>query len=189
MTDDLVTDLEQAVELEGAALRKELPPVLERMTDKDTVNLVREHPAVFGKLVRGLEASDVATFVDEAPDASAAYQDVLWTGLSTLVEDDADLQAKIGVTLTVNFKANDCAMEGHLELDKDARRLSGGAGLASDPDITITGEAKNVVGLITGSVDPIQGFMQGAYKMDGSMAKGTRMAPTIKALAKAIPEA
>ncbi len=189
MTDDIVTDLEHAVELEGEALRTELPPVLERMTEKDTVTLVRDHPDVFGKLVRGLEASDVAAFVEAAPDASAAYQDVLWTGLSTLVEDDPDLQDTIGLTITVNFQATDCPMEGHLELDSDAKRLTGGAGLADDPGLTIKGEAQNVVGLITGSVDPVQGFMQGAYKMDGGLAKGTRLAPTIKALANAIPEA
>lgn len=187
MTRDLVTDLEQAVELEGAELRAELPPLLESMTEKDTVNLVREHPDVFGKLVRGLEDADVATFVDESPEASEAYQDVLWTGLSTLVEDDEALQSKISQTVTVNFQADDCAMEGHLLLDADESSLSGGAGTAVDPDLTISGPAENVVGLITGNVDPVQGFMQGSYEMDGSLATGTRLAPTIKALAGAIP--
>lgn len=187
MTPDLVTDLQTALELEGEELRAELPPILESMSEKDTVNLVREHPAVFGDLVRGLEEADVAAFVDEAPEASEAYQDVLWTGLSTLVEDDPGLQSKINLDVTVNFQADDCAMEGHLLLDSGEGTLDGGAGTAVGPDLTISGPAQNVVGLITGNVDPVQGFMQGSYEMDGSLATGTRLAPTIKALARAIP--
>ncbi len=189
MTDKLIQELETTVELTGQDLRTHLPPVLEGFDEELTATLVREHPEVFGDLVRGLEDADVAAFVEEAPEGAAAYQDVLWTGLGFLVEDSEHLQGKINQTVTVNFQAKDCAMEGHLELDKDARTLAGGHGLQAEPDITISGPAANLVGLITGTVDPVRGFMQGKYKMDGSITKGTRLAPTIKALAGSIPGA
>jgi putative sterol carrier protein len=188
MTDaDAIKQLEKTVELDGEDLRRELPPVLERFDDETTRTLARDHPDVFGDLVRGLEDADVAAFVDESPEASEDYQDVLWTGLATLVEDDEGLQSKINLDVTVNFEADDCAMEGHLLLDSSEGTLSGGAGAAVDPDLTIGGPAGNIVGLVTGDVDPVQGFMQGSYEMDGSLSTGTRLAPVIKALAKAIP--
>lgn len=189
MTDKRIQELERTVELTGEELRAHLPPVLAGFDEELTATLVREHPDVFGKLVRGLEDADVAAFVEASPEGAADYQDVLWTGLGFLVEDSEHLQGRINQTVTVNFQARDCAMEGHLRLDKDERTLAGGHGLAADPDITITGPAGNLVGLITGTVDPIRGFMQGSYKMDGGITKGTRLAPTIKALASSIPEA
>ncbi|GAA0479191.1 SCP2 sterol-binding domain-containing protein (plasmid) [Halococcus dombrowskii] len=52
----------------------------------------------------------------------------------------------------------------------------------------MTGPADELVGLITGSLDPIQGFMQQKYEMEGDIQKGTRLASTVGQLTDLLPD-
>jgi putative sterol carrier protein len=108
--------------------------------------------------------------------------------MELLVRASPDVQESITEGITVNFEARDAPMTGHLAIIEDERTIRGGTELLEDPDLIITGPADELVGLITGNVDPIQGFMQGKFEMDGPIQKGTRLASTMGQLTKLLPD-
>ena len=185
-TDDTVQRIEASLEKSDEELEEELPGLLDEMEGR-TDELVRQHPAVFGRVVQRMSDMDVASFVSENPETADQFQELLWTGMNQLVENSPEVREKINEDITVNFVADDCPMEGHLVVDSGEETIEGGAGLLEDPTLEISGPADTLVGLITGRVDPIQGFMQQRYEMDGPVQKGTRLAPIMNSLSENIP--
>ncbi|HET7325572.1 MAG TPA: SCP2 sterol-binding domain-containing protein, partial [Halococcus sp.] len=122
------------------------------------------------------------------PDTADQFQELLWSGMRVMVEENPEVKDQINEDITTNFEADDCPMEGHLEVDESEEIITGGAGQLDDSDITITGPADVLVGLITGNVDPIQGFMQQKYEMDGPVQKGTKLAPIMNSLSEQVPQ-
>lgn len=187
MTDDqVIQDIEASLEKSDEELEDDLPSLLESMEGR-TEELVREHPETFGRVVQRMESMDIASFVSDNPDVADQFQELLWAGMNVLVEESPEVREDIDDDITVNFEATDCPMEGYLEVDGDEETMRGGAGHLDDPMLEITGPADTLVGLIVGSVDPIQGFMQQKYEMDGPVHKGTRLAPIMNSLSEKVP--
>ena len=184
--DDIIRRIEASLEQSDEQLEEDLPGLLEAMEGR-TDELVRENPVIFGRVVQRMGDVDVAAFVSENPETADQFQELLWAGMNQLVEQNPDVREQINEDITVNFVADDCPMEGHLVVDSEEETITGGAGLLDDPTLEITGPADTLVGLITGSVDPIQGFMQQRYEMDGPVQKGTRLAPIMNSLSENIP--
>lgn len=136
-----------------------------------------EHPDAIPTMVEMMEQVDVAEFTKSAPDLADKYQDMIWLATQDLVEDDPEIQKMIDVDVSVNFEANDSPMEGHLVVDKDEKTVRGGSGLLDNAELHITSDSDTLVGLLTGEVDPVQGFMSGQYEMDGPVDKGMQLAP------------
>ena len=185
-TDDIIQRIEASLEKSDEELEEELPGLLDEMEGR-TDELVRQHPETFGRVVERMSDMDVASFVSENPETADQFQELLWTGMNQLVENSPEVREQINEDITVNFVADDCPMEGHLVVDSEEETIRGGAGLLDDPTLKITGPADTLVGLITGSVDPIQGFMQQRYEMDGPVQKGTRLAPIMNSLSENVP--
>lgn len=186
MTTDVTKRLDDALDMSDDELAAELPALLDDL-DARTEEILREHPALFSRIAKRMEGMDVAEFVSKNPEAADRFQDVLWTGTEMLVERSPEVRDLITEDITVNFQATDCPMTGHLSVDEAARTIAGGAGHVEDPTLEITGPADVLVGLVTGSVDPIQGFMQRRYEMDGPVQKGTALAPIINGLSDSVP--
>lgn len=186
MTEDTIERIEASLEKSDEELEAELPTLLEE-TEGQTRELIEEHPAVFGRIVERMETMDIAAFVSENPETADQFQELLWTGTEVVVENNDELRGKISRDLTVNFEADDCPMTGHLEVDREAALMTGGAGHVDDPTLEITGPANVLVGLLTGDVHPIQGFMAGQYDMDGPVQQGTQLAPLMNDLSDSIP--
>lgn len=186
MTDDVIQDIDASLEKSDDELEEDLPELLESMEGR-TEELVRENPETFGQVVQRMESMDIASFVSENPQTADQFQELLWAGMNVLVETSPEVRESINENITVNFEADDCPMEGHLVVDKDEQTMNGGAGTLDDPMLAITGPADTLVGLIVGSVDPIQGFMQQKYEMDGPVQKGTRLAPIMNSLSEKVP--
>ena len=184
--DDIIQRIEASLDKSDEELEEDLPGLLDDMEGR-TEELVREHPVTFGKVVQRMSDMDVASFVSENPETADQFQELLWAGMNQLVEQNPEVREQINEDITVNFVADDCPMEGHLEVDEESETITGGAGLLDDPTLEISGPADTLVGLITGSVDPIQGFMQQRYEMDGPVQKGTRLAPIMNTLSENIP--
>ncbi len=183
MTDDIDATVEASLEKSQAELEEELPELLAEL-DGQTREFVQANPGLFGRLVGRMDDLDVAAFVESNPETADRFQDLLWTGVEVLVENDPDVQNQIAQDITVNFEATDCPMTGHLEVDGSAETMTGGAGTVDDPTLEISGPADNLVGLITGAIDPVQGFMSQQYEMDGPVATGTQLAPIMGELAE-----
>ncbi|MFC4438606.1 MULTISPECIES: SCP2 sterol-binding domain-containing protein [Natrialbaceae] len=187
MTDDeLIQDIDESLDKSDDELEDELPALLEQMEGR-TEELVREYPETFGRVVQRMETMDIASFVSDNPETADQFQELLWAGMNVLVEESPDVQENIDDDITVNFEAEDCPMEGHLEVDSEEQTMHGGSGRLDDAMLEITGPADTLVGLIVGSVDPIQGFMQQKYQMDGPVHKGTRLAPIMNSLSEKVP--
>ena len=184
--EDLIQDIDASLEKSDDELEDDLPDLLERMEGR-TEELVREYPETFGRVVQRMETMDIAAFVSANPDTADQFQELLWAGMNVLVETSPEVRESIDEDITVNFEADDCPMEGHLEVDEDEQTMRGGAGHIDDAMLEITGPADTLVGLIVGTVDPIQGFMQQKYEMDGPVYKGTQLAPIMNSLSDQVP--
>jgi putative sterol carrier protein len=185
--DQLVQRIEDSLEQDQEQLQEDLPGILDDM-EGQTDELVREHPQVMSGILSQMEEMDIAEFVSENPETADQFQELLWSGMRVMVEQNPEVKDQINEDITTNFEADDCPMEGHLEVDESEETITGGAGQLDDADITITGPADVLVGLITGNVDPIQGFMQQKYEMDGPVQKGTKLAPIMNNLSEQVPE-
>jgi len=167
-------------------LEDELTALLDEI-DGQTSDVVADDPAAFSELVANLEEVDIAAFVEDNPDTADQFQELLWSGMEVLAARSEDTQGQMNVDITVNFEAEDCPMTGHMEIDASEKTLTGGAGQLDDPVLEITGPANTLVGLMTGNVDPVQGFMSQQYELDGPVDKGTQLAPVMDSLSDDIP--
>ena len=185
MTDELATRVEASLEKDQEGLEEDLPGILEDL-DGQSEEFVREHPELMADITTRMQEMDTATFISENPETAARFQDLLWSGVTVMSERNDEVQESIQQDVTVNFTADDAPMEGHLLVDEDAGTVTGGSGHVDDADLHITGPADVLVGLVTGEVDPIQGFMQQQYEMDGPVAKGTSLAPVMNSLTEQV---
>ncbi|WP_247008956.1 SCP2 sterol-binding domain-containing protein [Halorientalis litorea] len=185
--DDLIERVESALELPPEELADELPALLDDIEGQVEV-VAMENPRVFARIVQRMDEMDIAAFADDYPDTVDRFMDVLWTGMNLLVRFSPDVQDSITEDLGVNFEASNAPMEGHLQLDADEGTADGGAELLDDPDITINGPANTLASLITGGKDPVQGFMQQEFEMDGDIQKGTQLAATMDKLTEKLPQ-
>lgn len=183
MTDDIEATVEASLEKSQAELADDLPALLAD-AEGETREFVQANPGLFGRLVGRMDDLDVAAFVEEHPETADRFQDFLWTGIEVLVANEPDVQDQITQDITVTFEATDCEMSGHMRVDAGAETITGGAGTLEDPTLEICGPADNLVGLITGGIDPVQGFMSQQYEMDGPVATGTQLAPLMGELAE-----
>lgn len=185
--DETVQRIEATLDKPDDQLATELPELLNDI-DGQTEELLLEYPALFARVTQRMDAIDIGSFAAEHPRTVERFQDMLWTGMGLLVQASPDVRDSITEDITVNFEANDAPMTGHLEVREAEQTILGGTALLKDPDIAITGPADELVGLITGAVDPIQGFMQQKFEMNGSIQKGTQLASTMGQLTKLLPE-
>jgi putative sterol carrier protein len=184
---ELVDRIEDSLEQDQNALEADLPGVLSDVEGR-TDDLVREHPQVMADILSRMEGMDVASFVTENPETADQFQELLWSGMRVMVERNPEVKDQITENITTNFEADDCPMEGHLRVDEDEATITGGAGQLDDADLTITGPADVLVGLVTGDVDPMTGFMRGQFELDGSMGTATKLAPILNGLANQLPD-
>lgn len=183
---DLTSQIETVAEASPDELEDELPTLLDEI-EGQTADVVAENPAAFSQLVANLEETDIAAFVEENPETADQFQDLLWAGMEVLAAQSEATQGQMNMDITVNFEADDCPMTGHMEIDASEKTLTGGAGHLDDPILEITGPADTLVGLMTGSVDPVQGFMSQQYDLNGPVDKGTQLAPVMDSLSDDIP--
>jgi putative sterol carrier protein len=183
---ELTTQIENVVDASPDELEEELSTLLAAVDD-DTSAVVADDPEAFAELVGNLEDIDIAGFVESNPDTADQFQELLWSGMEVLAAQSDDTQGQMNMDITVNFEADDCPMTGHMQIDSGEKTLTGGAGHLDDPILEITGPADTLVGLMTGSVDPVQGFMSQQYELDGPVDKGTQLAPVMDSLSDDIP--
>lgn len=187
MTDtDIIRRIETTLDAPDDKLAAELPALLNEI-EGETETLLLENPALFARITQRMDAVDIGAFATEHPETVEQFQGMLWTGMGLLVQASPDVRESITEDISVNFEATDAPMTGHLEVIEDEETIEGGTELLDDPDLTITGPADELVGIITGTVDPIQGFMQQKYQMDGPIQKGTQLASTMGQLTKLLP--
>jgi putative sterol carrier protein len=185
-TDDAAERIESVLDKPDDELAEELPALLDDI-EGQTEQLLLDNPALFARVTQRMDAVDIAEFANEQPETVEQFQGMLWTGMELLVQASPDVQESITEDISVNFEATDAPMTGHLEIIEDEETIRGGTDLLDDPDLTITGPADELVALITGNADPIQGFMQQDYDMDGDIQKGTQLAATMNELTKLLP--
>ena len=186
MTQDIETRIEESLDASQDELEEDLPEILDEVEGRER-ELVESNPELFGRLVGRMEELDIAAFVEANPQTADQFQDLLWNGMEVLVENSPEVREEITQDISVNFQADDAPMTGHLVVDAGEKTVTGGAGHLEDPTLEITGPADNLVGLITGDVDPVQGFMSQQYELDGPVAQGTQLAPVMSNLSENIP--
>ncbi|MDY6779836.1 MAG: SCP2 sterol-binding domain-containing protein [Halobacteria archaeon] len=172
--------IEQSYEMSEEELKNELPSLLDEL-EGNAGEIVEEHSDLLPDLMERLEEVDTAEFANEDPDTADRFQDFLWELTEAVVEHDEELQDNIDTDTSVRFEATDSPMEGHLEVSQEDRTLEGGAGEPDgDYDLHIEGPSNVLSGMLTGTTDPIQGFMAGEFEMDGPVDEGMQLASVMK---------
>lgn len=183
---DTMQRIETVLDAPDETLAAELPALLDEI-EGDTEALLLDNPVLFARITQRMDTVDIGAFATEYPETVEQFQGMVWTGMGLLVRASSDVRESITEDISVNFEATDAPMTGHLEVIEDEQTIEGGTELLDAPDITITGPAEELVGLITGTVDPIQGFMQQNYQLEGEIQKGTQLASTMSQLTKLLP--
>jgi len=166
-------------------LKTQLGPIEDRTKGK-VGELMKIMPDLPKRLAESLSKMDVAKFNNEAPEVSAKFTDILWESISVLSEKNADLKSKVAAVgdIEVNFQATDSPMKGYMKIS--GGKLTGGSVQLKTATFKTIGPTKVMIGLITGSVDPIGGFMSKQYTSEGSMATGMKLSPVMSAVARAL---
>ena len=166
-------------------LKTQLGPIADR-TKGHVAELMQVMPNLPKLLAESLGKMDVAKFSNEAPEVSAKFTDILWESISVLAEKNADLKSKVAAVgdIEVNFQATDSPMKGSMKIK--GGKLTGGSTQLATATFKTIGPTKVMIGLITGSVDPIGGFMSKQYTSEGSMATGMKLSPVMSAIARAL---
>jgi putative sterol carrier protein len=167
--------IEASFEMDDEELKQELPELLDAL-EGELETLYEESREDLSRLMDRLDETDAAEFAEDAPDVAAQFQDFLWNVTSFVVEREEDLQGNINVDAKVNFEATDSPMTGHLKVHEEEKRIEGGSEQISDAEIHISGPTNVLSGMLTGSTDPVQGFMAGEFEMDGPVDKGMQLA-------------
>ncbi len=177
MVDDSITKPEEE-------LKKELPALLDNFDQVSIEEIVNESPDLVPKLMGKLNEIDIKSFIDDAPDTSVKFMNLLWKSVPIMAYKDSEASSRLAQAgeATINFKATDSTMTSHLKIADG--KLSGGADLLNNCDLSIFGPTDSIVGLLTGKVNPIQGFMAGKYKMDGNISLGMKLSPFLTSITK-----
>ncbi|WP_424019192.1 SCP2 sterol-binding domain-containing protein [Halorientalis pallida] len=186
-TAELAEEVERVLELPTDELTEELPELLADLEGEVEV-LALENPLLLSDVIDRVGDVDVAEFAQENPETVDQFQELQWQGVELLAQFSPDVQQSIEEDTTVNFEATDAPMASHLELDAEAGTVSGGAGLAENPDLEIRGPADTLTALTTGQLDPVSGYEDGQFEMDGSEATGDQLATTMGKLAEKLPD-
>ncbi len=165
-------------------LKKELPGLLDSLDDVNVEDLVNEFPDFVPKLMGKLNEIDIKGFIDDAPDTSVKFMGLLWKSVPVMVEKDAEAKSRLEQAgeAKISFEATDSSMTSHLMID--GGKLTGGADALSNYDLKMFGPTESIVGLLTGKINPIQGFMAGKYKMEGNVSLGMKLSPLLTSITK-----
>jgi len=185
MANELRKAVEEMISMPEKELAKKLPSLASKLRGH-IGELITAMPDLVPRIVRRMEEIDSKRFMNEAPEAAKLFTDLVWEGVSVLVERNPELKGdleKLG-NMTMNFKATDSPLEVHVNISNG--KISGGAGLAEKADLTFSGTTENIIKLMTGAMDPVSGFMSGKYKMDGNLTVGMKLAPVMTKLTKTV---
>jgi len=184
MGEDLRSVVEGALTLSEEELKSSLSFLMDTIRSVGVKEFLKAVPDLLSKMVEKMETLNLASFVREVPQASSKFLDVLWEGLGVLAEEDPEIRKKMEEmgALIVNFKATDSPMVGHFKVS--GGKLSGGGKGVMTADLTAFASTADLVGLLTGKVDPIWGALTGRYKVEGKVADAMRLAPLMKLLPK-----
>ncbi len=185
MTRKLRKIVEEMFSMPEEELAKKLPSLVSELKGH-VKELIENVPDLVPRMVKRLEEIDSKRFMSEAPEVAKDFTSLVWEGVSVVVERSPELKSdleKLG-SVAMNFKATDSPLEVHVKISDG--KISGGVGLAENADLTFSGTTENIIKLMTGSIDPVSGFMSGKYKMDGNLAVGMKLAPVMTKLTKAV---
>lgn len=183
-SEQLKDALEASLTMPVENLREVLPDILDGVKEVGLENLLEQVPDAVPQLIQRLEEIDIKSFVESEPDTSARFMEVLWDSISLLAEKNAEAKAQLEKAgeVKANFVATDAPLEGNLVVSEG--KFKGGSGLLEKCDISLSGPAESMVGLLTGSLHPITGFMGGKYKIEGDMVLGTQLVPIMATMTK-----
>ncbi|MCQ8897853.1 MAG: SCP2 sterol-binding domain-containing protein [Hadesarchaea archaeon] len=182
MGEDLRSVVENALSLSEEELKSSLSFLMDTIKGVGLKEFLRVVPDLLSRMMEKMETLELASFVREVPEASSKFLEVLWEGLGLLAEGDPEIKGKLmGMEpLTVNFRATDSPMAGHFRVS--GGRLSGGGRPLMNADLVVEASTADLVGLLTGKVDPVWGALQGRYRVEGKVADAMRLAPLMKLL-------
>jgi putative sterol carrier protein len=182
--EELKKDVDKAFKMSDNELKTVLPSLIERVKKFGVGNLMKTMPDLVPRLMNILRSINVGIFVTEAPEASAAFMDVLWEGASVFAKKDAEIKGKVtnAGNIKVNFEATDSPLKGNIKIS--GGKISGGSAILSACDLKISSNTKALIALLTGDIDPVRGYLAHQYKMEGGLAIGIKLAEVMQSMAK-----
>jgi hypothetical protein len=167
--EDLRKIVEEAFQLPLDQLKDNLLPLLNGIKEFGVARLMELVPDLVPRLVGRLREIDVTRFTRENPEISAKFMDILWEGISVLVEKNPDVKEALerAGEVSVNLEALDSPMKGHFRIS--GGKLSGGSGLLDKADLSIKGYTQAMIEVLLGDRDPTEAFFKQLIKTDGNI--------------------
>lgn len=184
MGEDLRKTVEEALRLPLDQLKGNLLPLLNGIKDFGVPKLMELVPDLVPRLAKRLKEADVTKFIKEDPEASARFMDILWEGISLLVEKNPDVKEaleRVG-EVSVNMVALDSPMKGHFRIS--GGKLSGGSGLLDKADLTIRGYTQAMIEIFLGERDPTEAFFKQLVRPEGSIPMAMRVSSAMMEVAQ-----
>ncbi len=175
MEEELRRAVDEALRLPLDQLKDNLPSLLKGIKEFGVSKLMELVPDLVPKLAQRLREVDATRFVKENPELSASFMDLLWEGISVMVEKNPDVREaleRLG-DLSVNLEALDSPMRGHLRIS--GGRISGGSGLLEKADLTVRGYTQAMIEVLLGDLDPTEAYFKQLLRPDGSIPLAMRV--------------
>ncbi|WP_092660158.1 hypothetical protein [Halorientalis persicus] len=144
MTGSTTPDLETVVDQPDEQFRKNLGPALDGVDDEDDLGeLLVTQPTAFERLTERMATFDeITAFANDDPETVEQYLTVLWDGMGLIAENISAVGDAVTVDTVVNWAATDSPIAFHADTDPETSSISGGPGLADDPEITFEGQTE-----------------------------------------------
>lgn len=156
-----------------------LPNLLSTM-EGQAEQMVVEHPEAVDVLLRRVDEADVVMMAEQDSETVHRFHDFVWDVVCAKFERYGMLRDAIDVSVRARYAASDSPLSGHVITDAGQGHIEGGSSDIDDPDLRIDGPTETVVGLLTGTTDPVQGFLDGEFDMAGRIDAGYRLGEILK---------
>ena len=142
--------------------------------------MLADHPEAVDVLLQRVDEADVAMMAREDTETVKRFHDFVWEVVAAKFDRYAMLRDAIDVSVRARYAAVDSPLNGHVITDASRGHIEGGSTDIENPDLRIEGPTETVVGLLTGTTDPVQGFLDGEFDMQGRIDAGYRLGEILK---------
>ncbi len=169
-----------------------LPFTLDEIGKHGIGRVLEEVPDLLSKIIGKLMEVDAAKFINEAPEVSDKFMNVLWEGVGAVAVKFDELISvlqserlksvldRTGGSINVNLEATDSPLKGHFTIRQG--KISGGSGLwhFKDEDFKFFGPTEVLIKLLNGELalgfsNPklLTSGLQGFLPLMASVMQGT----------------
>jgi hypothetical protein len=172
VTTEQYAELATVVDESDEVFERDLPGLLAGLEDRETLGqFLFQRGEVFQALSERMSTLDgIDEFAADHPETVDRFLRSTWLAIEVATEFVDEIGALVTETVTVNWEAKDSPVSFHAVTDAGAGRITGGTGLADDPDVTFSGTTDALFSMLNDDdFNATLAFVQNRYDVIGSL--------------------